>query len=65
MDHAQLLTSAAAVRCDYIFIVEYHWVGAAAYIIKGARSEPDAWRKLATEHDLRGIRSITMEAQSV
>ncbi|WP_053572760.1 hypothetical protein [Caballeronia cordobensis] len=65
MDHAQLRAISVAVPCDYIFVIEYHSAGAAAYIIKGQRSEPDAWRKLATEHDLRGIHSITIVAQPV
>ncbi|SAK56596.1 hypothetical protein AWB79_02325 [Caballeronia hypogeia] len=65
MDHARLPTIAEAVPCDYIFVIDYHLAGIAAHIIKDERSEADAWRRLTIDYDLRGVRSIAVEAQPV
>ena len=65
MEHGHIPTIAAAVPHDYIFAIDYHAFGSAVHIVKGMCHEADAWRRLTADYDLRGVRSIKMEAQPI
>jgi hypothetical protein len=65
MEHGHTPIIAAAVPRDYIFAIDYHAHGYAVHIVKGIRNEADAWRRLTTDYDLRGVRSIAMEVQPI
>ena len=65
MENAHIRLIAAAVPCDYIFAIDYHAFRSAVHIVKGMRSEAEAWRRVTADYDLRGVRSITMEAQPI
>ena len=65
MERANIPTIAAVVPCDYVFAIDYLTARSAVHIIKGVISEQAAWRRLACDNDLRGVRSITVEVQPV